>query len=91
MGKILFGVLLGAVGAFMLTAAFLWLAPFLAAGAIAWIVYKVYRLTDRSGDGLPPSHMKMAYPVDPEPEILELTHADIWQPGQPEQNFRRSY
>jgi hypothetical protein len=79
MPKVLFGVLLGSLSAFVLTAAIIWLAPLLATVAIIWLVWKLFRQRPVLDDGLPPSHLYPMKPAQPDIEdVLELT--EVYRP-----------
>jgi hypothetical protein len=99
MGRILLGVLLGALAATLLTMAFYWLAPLLALVMVVWSVRSLNRAHRRAKYAHGTTHYgwtqaaaeprQSARPDDP--DILLLTEADMlhrYQPGYNARDFR---
>jgi hypothetical protein len=99
MGRILLGVLLGALAASMLTMAFIWLAPLVALVTVILAVMAMSRANRRAKYAHDTIHrgwtqssaepMKSARPDDP--DILLLTEADMlhrYRPGYNARDFR---
>lgn len=80
MGRILLGVLLGALAASVLTAAFMWLAPFLAFGVVVGAVFWLMKRARTRPDG-GTLHLKPWQIVTPPPALPPPVMSDHFRPN----------